>query len=333
MMSLRLVQACWFVVPALASAHHSGVYDEERILEVEGRIVSVVWRNPHVRLSLEIEASSGEQVRWDVEGTSANVLERWGIDRDRLAVGDLVSVRGLQSRAEPTTMLGATLELAGGAKVQLRPDVAARLGLVETAVAGLFPAPAAPAAARGRGIFRVWTPRDRAVGGDLPLTQAAREAASDYDALTDDPALNCVAPGMPGMLSTAYPIEFVDRGDEILMRYEEWDGLRRVYMKPGGGPPVQEPSPNGVSFGRWIGPALEIFTLYIDASYFDRLGTPQGESVTVLERYTPDEVHARLDWQVTVTDPAVFSAPVIRQGHMVFEPGETIRPFDCALRP
>ena len=53
--------------------------------------------------------------------------------------------------------------------------------------------------------------------------------------------------------------------------------------------------------------------------------------MTVLERYTPSADETRLDWEVTVTDPATFLRPVVRSGYMTFEPGEVIKPYDCTL--
>ncbi|HEY5567063.1 MAG TPA: DUF6152 family protein [Gammaproteobacteria bacterium] len=345
---MRIAAAALLAAPAAALAHHSGLYDEQRIIALEGAITAIAWVNPHVRLTLETTtADGGGTTLWEIEGTSVNALERWGIGRDTFQVGDRVNVKGPQSRYGRNAMIAATVQRPDGELVILWPNVAARLGLAETGVAGagLFPppsarttdqptrpaAPAPPATATGHGIFRIWTPRGRPAAQELPLTDAAREKARAYNALEDDPALRCEPPGMPVMLDTPYPLEFVDRGEQIVMRFEEWDGVRTIYMNPGKGPPVQEHSPNGVSFGRWEGATLAIFTTYVSYPYFDDLGTPQSEAVTVLERYTPTADETRLDWQVTVTDPATFTTPVVRRGFMAFEPGEVIKPYNCTL--
>lgn len=321
--------------PVDAFGHHSGLYDETNVIALEGVITEVAWINPHVRLTLETAAADGITEVWEIEGTSINALERWGIARERFNVGDRVGVRGPSSRFGRNAMIGAVVQWPTGEQVVLWPNVAARLGLAETGVAGagLFPPPGGAALAAGapQGVFRVWTPRGRPSAVELPLTAQARAAASEYSALDDDPALRCEPPGMPVMLDTPYPVEFVDRGDRIVMRLEEWDGLRTIYLDPRNGPLVQEHSPNGVSFGRWEGATLAIFTTYIDYPYFDDLGTPQSRDVTVLERYTPSGDESRLDWQVTVTDPATFTAPVVRRGFMAYEPGEQIKPYNCTL--
>jgi hypothetical protein len=139
----------------------------------------------------------------------------------------------------------------------------------------------------------------------------------------------CVPPGMPAMLDTEYPIEFVERGELIVLRFEEWGIARTVYMDPRNRPAVQDPSPMGVSFGRWSGATLEIFTLYIDYPYFDRHGTPQSADVTVFERYTPDAAASRLEWEITVTDPRTWAVPVRTSGYSVTAAGEALEPPAC----
>ena len=170
---------------------------------------------------------------------------------------------------------------------------------------------ASPAAAQEL-LFGAWAPvPDAAPAAELPLRASARERAAL------EPAADSEPPGMPAMLETTQAIEFEADADRVVMRFAEWDTARTIYMNPRNGPPIQEHSPHGVSFGRWEGETLAIFTTYISYPYFDRRGTPQSRDVTVLERYTPSADSARLEWRVTVTDPATFTGPVTRRGAMV----------------
>jgi hypothetical protein len=209
-----------------------------------------------------------------------------------------------------------------------------RIGII---VACLLAAPAVGSAHHsGLGhLFRVWRPSGRPATdpADLPLTQRARETLRAYRPRADDSERRCIAPGMPAMLATSYPVEFIDAGtgEQIVMRLAEWDEKRTIYMNPRNGPPTQEPSPAGVSFGRWEDETLAIFTTYIDYPFFDGVGTPQSAAVTVLERYTPSDDGARLDWTVTVTDAATFMKPVVRSGFMAIDPGERIERDDCTV--
>lgn len=329
---LGYVLAVAWLVAGRAGAHHSGLYDESHVIELAGTIKAVRWVNPHVRLTVDVLGDDGEPVSWQLEGTSVNALERWGVERQLFSPGESVTARGPVSRFADNAMIAATLQLASGATVVLWPNVASRLGLADTGVPGLFPPPRDGTAMTAEaGIFHVWTPRGRAPLQGLPLTERAEARARDYKPLDDDPALRCEPPGMPAMLDTPYPIEFSEQPDQIVMRFEEWDGVRTIYMRPGGGPPVQDDSPKGVSFGRWEGATLAILTTHIDYPFFDDLGTPQSRGVLVLERYTPSEDGKRLDWVVTVTDPDTFTKPVVKTGYMAYEPGEVIKPYNCTL--
>ena len=170
------------IAPAAALAHHAGLYDESNVITLEGTIAAIEWINPHVRLTLETRAADGSTERWQVEGTSINALERWGVQRDWFAVGDTIKVTGPTSRYEQKAMVGAIVQLPDSREVFLWPNVASRLKLADTGVEGLFPPPAANGATptADRGIFKVWTPRGRPPrdASDVPLTQRASEAAA-----------------------------------------------------------------------------------------------------------------------------------------------------------
>jgi hypothetical protein len=160
-----------------------------------------------------------------------------------------------------------------------------------------------------------WMPAERAVPNPLPLTAAARAALGASTTAPASPP--CVEPGMPALLDTSAVVEITQRAETLRIRYAEWgEATRTVYMNPRSGPATQEPSPLGVSFGRWEGQTLAIFTTYIASPYFDRAGTPQSAAVTVLERYTPSADRTRLEWRTTVTDAATFKTPVVMTGSM-----------------
>jgi len=163
-------------------------------------------------------------------------------------------------------------------------------------------------------VVGTWVPGERAVPDPLPLTAAAQRAIdAAHEAAEPRP---CAAPGMPALLATSFAVEITQQGDKVVMRYAQWDAARTVYTNPRNGPPTQQPSAFGVSFGRWEGETLAIFTTYISYPYFDLEGTPQSTAVSVLERYTPSADGSRLESKVTVTDAATFTAPVVMTGSM-----------------
>ncbi len=47
----------------------------------------------------------------------------------------------------------------------------------------------------------------------------------------------------------------------------------------------------------------------INWPYFDDIGTPQSETVKMIERLTVSEDQTRLDYHLTITDPVTFIEP------------------------
>ena len=87
----------------------------------------------------------------------------------------------------------------------------------------------------------------------------------------------------------------------------------------------------GYSVGRWVENTLEVATAGINYPYFDDLGTPQGETVEVAERFTLSADERRLDWTATITDRETLTEPVVLEGYMTWIPGEQVKPYNCTL--
>jgi len=79
---------------ARARAHHSlaATYDESKDATLDGRIVQFLLRNPHSYLHIEAPDANGEMQRWSLEWRGAGGLNRDGITRETLRVGDEVVV-------------------------------------------------------------------------------------------------------------------------------------------------------------------------------------------------------------------------------------------------
>ena len=141
-------------------------------------------------------------------------------------------------------------------------------------------------------------------------------------------AERCGPEGMPRIMMTLFPYEFVDRGSEIRVRTELYDTERIVHMDRTA-PPAGEPrSVLGYSVGEWRDGALVIQTSLSNWPYFDQIGTPLSEDVRIEERYTLSDDQTRLDVEITVTDPTTFKSPaIIRNSWLAY--GDTIQRYDC----
>ena len=89
--ALLLAVAVVFVAQPLR-AHHgppvAPLYNTDGLLELDGEIVQVFWRNPHVRFKVRV--SDGEV--WELETEPVGMLARRGIGPELLKIGDSVSV-------------------------------------------------------------------------------------------------------------------------------------------------------------------------------------------------------------------------------------------------
>jgi hypothetical protein len=310
------------------------------LVELEGEIVSVFWRNPHIRFELEVTGEDGNERVWELEAGSVNTLQRYGIGQDVIRVGENLRVAGPASRHGLDSMFVVSVYPPGGDEVVLNPNLASRLR-----PAGGGPLPdelaidediVANARATADGIFRVWTPRSRPNTGSgtyvWPLTATGQAARDAWDPLIDDPALRCIPPGIPVAMDNPYPIDFTDNGDTIVMRLEEWDGIRTFHMNADVRPTALAAPRMGYSVAHWEGSTLVVSTTDVEYPFFDDVGTPQSPEAQVLERFTVSDDGTRLDWEVTVTDPINFTEPVTLSGYWGWVPGEQIKPYECTLQ-
>ena len=337
--SLLIVATLSLALPL--RAHHgppvAPLYNTESLLELDGEIVEVFWRNPHVRFRIRV--SEGEV--WELETEPIGMLARRGIGPELLKIGDRVRVAGRVSNRRPREMALFNLLLPNGEEFtgtagnrelrfsEQRVDIAREE--IEVAVVS-------DAERLATGIFRVWARGVREFGGaaepdndESVLTETARDARADFDPLTDEPVLECVPDGMPRAMLHPTPIEFVDEGERIIMRIHEHDLVRTIHMAPTSNPREQPATSLGYSIGDWDGGTLVVTTTRVHWPFSDEVGTPQTDAVELVERFTVTEDQTRLDYELTATDPAVLLRPSVRTAHWNWVPGVEIESFDCTL--
>ena len=76
-----------------AAAHHSfAMFDQKKIVTLEGTVHQFQWTNPHAFIELDV-STRGRTQRWSIELNSPNNLTRQGWRRSSLKAGDEVTVR------------------------------------------------------------------------------------------------------------------------------------------------------------------------------------------------------------------------------------------------
>ena len=323
-------------LPFPATAHHSmSEFDRSVVTEVEGVVSRVSWRNPHILLEVTSTDENGVEAVWYLEGSAVSAQRRRGVDGDEIAVGDAVRVAGWPSTRRDRYLQvnhvllpdGVELLVGGAREPRWSERAAGREAVIDTKRA---------AAARGDGIFRVWSQDSRAwffAGrSNYQLTESAAAAAAEWDDIADNPLIECTAPGMPALMGNPYPMEVVQAGDNIELRFEEFDVLRTIHMGSAVTSPADVPlSHLGYSVGQWEDETLVVDTYRINWPYFDRTGAPQTENVAINERFTVVENGNRLNHVMTVDEPATLVEPFVLDAYYVWKPGEAINPYECTL--
>ena len=327
-----------FFLPAFAAAHHglvtnSGLYVTEELLEIEGEIVEVLWRNPHVRFRVD----DGSTV-WELEmGPNPRLFRSLGVSQDSVSVGARVTAAGYLSRRDERSLGVLNLLLPTGQEFVER-DQTARWSSEEQLDIGYRPPttqdadPDAVAAARvtAEGIFRVWAGVSgaRSVSRYQHLfTEHALEQRAQYDPVADNPELDCRS-GMPSPMFDPVPMQIIADGDKILVRTQEYDVERVVHMNTSGAPEGTEASPLGFSVGRWEADTLVVSTTNVGWPLFDGSGTPQSEQVVYTETFEMIEGDV-LRYTFSAVDPVMFTAPVDLEVLRGWTPGVEIEPYDC----
>lgn len=321
-------------VTATAAAHHSRSHYSDQIQVVEGTLVAVHWVNPHVGFTVNIANDAGEDERWRIEGV-ANLggMRKDGVEADRFRLGERIRIVGSPSVNRPRDLLATNVLLEDGTEVVLDGRVGPfwggeYIGRPDPALADTKPV---DAVAENRGIFRVWSATPNGAGQKtfFPFTAAAIAAREAWDPL-DNFAENCEPEGMPRIMRNPHPFEFIDGGSEIMIVSELYDLTRTVHMDQDAPPEYAAASPLGYSAGSWDGNTLTVRTTQVNWPYFDNIGTPQSEHVTMHETFEVSDDQTRLDYRLTVTDPATFAEPAIYERYWLAL-GEEIELYDCQV--
>jgi hypothetical protein len=83
------------LVSAAANAfgHHStAAYDTGTLITIKGIVTSVSWRNPHVRIHVDVPDANGRMINWDVETWGTGQMSLRGLTDGFLKPGDHVSI-------------------------------------------------------------------------------------------------------------------------------------------------------------------------------------------------------------------------------------------------
>jgi hypothetical protein len=179
--------------------------------------------------------------------------------------------------------------------------------------------------------------RGAARGAQLPFTPEARAKVEQYrrviDGTNHSPGNYCVGTGMPGSMlgSGGYPMEIVQRPEQINVTYEAHGEMRRIYLGDRAIDPNEVfPERNGYSVGRWEGEALVVDTTRL-VEQVDQIYA-HSDQATIVERYTiATEADGRtvLTAVMTMTDPVFLTEPFTAEKKWQRVPNGRLQTYEC----
>ena len=176
-------------------------------------------------------------------------------------------------------------------------------------VSGIHPTePLAPQTGPGR-------QRARPVPNPPPLNA---EYQKQYDAVLasakqgkpiNDPTANCVWPGVPRIIVSPYPSEFIVTPKRVTIIYEYMSQVRRIRTDGSKHPSDLEPSYNGDSIGHWEGQTLVVDTVGLRAdTMYENTGLPHSDALRMSERIHLIGPNEMVD-EMTFEDPKAMTKP------------------------
>ena len=342
-LTTTIAAIAFLAIPLELQAHHSfaATFDATTVDELEGEVVDVAWRNPHVLFTLRTTDANGQEAVYDIESHSLSIMRRMDITSDALRVGDTIRVAGHPSLRTDNAMFVINALLPDGQEIVFDPFGAPRWA-ENVGTHRVWQATEGEPQNDGKGIFRVWVtsvthpnawPFPEMFNLSLieryPLTAQARAELAAFNPLTDLPTQNCVAKGMPPIMEQPYPMEIVDNGDTIVLRLEEYDTVRTIHMNQTAAPAGTPDTALGYSTGRWEGDVLVVDTTNISWRFFNSVGVPLSGDAQVEERFILSDDSSQLDLVMTVTDPVNFTEPVEVGKTWLAISGVSVQPYEC----
>ena len=167
------------------------------------------------------------------------------------------------------------------------------------------------------------------------LTPAAQQK---FDAFTADQQENgvdqsaqvqCMPPGMPGIMRLPYPVEFLFSPGRVTIFAETYSQARRIYVDGRALPEDPDLLFNGSSVGRWDGDTLLVESVGFSPLTQIAPGIGHSDQMRIAERIWlegPDTLRI----ETTITDPEVLAEPLVQQLAFKREPDWDIREYVCA---
>ena len=320
----RILVALFFLIVMTnhSAAHHNwrALYDVESDIEIEGVVSSIVWRNPHVRVSFTVDAGTANEKVYTTASNSVAALTRMNVTDEVLTVGTRVRVAGYRSRTRDDDFFMNHLLLPNGREIVfLRtaeprwPD-ASRIGNTDRAHGRVVEDDFSK---RPTSIFAVWNTIYGAEGSHQALKFPPGRFSIDYK--TARGSGNCTTKDVWAQMGAPYPIQMIDKDDIVVIHAEEFDTIREVHMGIAHIDPGTHTNNLGYSTGRMNDGRLLVTTTFAGSN----------SPIQLDETFELSTDHNRLLYTSTLVNPESNNAPTVNNKWWEYQPGAFVQPYDC----
>jgi hypothetical protein len=166
-------------------------------------------------------------------------------------------------------------------------------------------------------------PLDQAPYTALALERRARAEPGQ------DPASQCLTM-FPRIMGWPYPIQVVQTARSTVILFEADTTFRQIYTDGRKLDPEDDPVWMGHSVGRWEGDVLVVDTQGVnETAWLDAEGSPISDVQHVTERFRLFDGGRSLEDLMTITDPKVFTRPVVKRFVYNLKPGWSLKEYVC----
>src|SRR5690606_35821057 len=166
------------------------------------------------------------------------------------------------------------------------------------------------------------------------LTPLGRQVRDANEPESDPKLLNCQPYGFVREVTNPLPMQILRDGEHLLIRYEEWSLLRPIYMDGRPHPAHRTPSLLGHSVGRVENGALIVETALVTPDRIsDATNAGHSGELTAVERYTVKDDPRRLELTFTLTDPVMFTEPLVITKTWLYTPDVELVQDSCGQQP
>ncbi|HTR36287.1 MAG TPA: hypothetical protein VMH80_10315 [Bryobacteraceae bacterium] len=161
------------------------------------------------------------------------------------------------------------------------------------------------------GFFTIQYTPNMAFGKEdaIPYAAAGKAAYLNHDA-KDDPTANCWFPGVPRIMQSPYPAQFVQTPGYLVILFEYMHTFRSIPLNGRPHPSDMEPAFMGDSTGHWEGDTLVVDTTGLKGppwTWLDTAGHQHSDKLHVTERFR--RTANNIEYEYTVDDPKMYSKP------------------------